>query len=196
MAFWDIGGIISGVGKLWGSIFGSKETTEKNTSREKTTAQEALIEEARSSGRRTDFFTVFVEGINRLVRPTFSYGTIAFFVWAVVDPINFTVSMQALALVPDFMYGIFLTIVGFWFGGRILEKYADARLKGPSAEQLQEVLNNQRKIMSTNGRQVVLEPMSPPTSKVMINNQPPTVRPHATMEPIYEEGDPPRPPTK
>lgn len=146
----SIAGIFNGAGRLWGSIFGSKETTEKNISREKTTAQEALVEEARSSMRRTDFFTVFVEGMNRLVRPTFSYGTAAFFVWAVYDPINFTISMQALALVPDFMYGIFLTIVGFWFGGRIVEKYADAKLRGPSAEQLQEVLENQRRIMNGN----------------------------------------------
>jgi len=196
MALWDIGGIIGGIGKLWGSIFGSKETTEKNTSREKTTAQEALIEEARSSVRRTDFFTVFVEGINRLVRPTFSYGTIAFFVWAVVDPINFTVSMQALALVPDFMYGIFLTIVGFWFGGRILEKYADKRLQGPTAAQLQEVLDNQKKILNNNGMQVtytqpaprVQAPMSPPTTGVMVNNNPPQ-KPRYTMEPIYEEDE-------
>lgn len=146
----SIAGIFNGAGRLWGAIFGSKETTEKNISREKTTAQEALVEEARSSMRRTDFFTVFVEGINRLVRPTFSYGTAAFFVWAVYDPINFTISMQALSLVPDFMYGIFLTIVGFWFGGRIVEKYADAKLRGPSAEQLQEVLENQRRIMNGN----------------------------------------------
>lgn len=197
MAIWDIGGIIGGLGKLWGSIFGSRETTEKNVSREKTTAQEALIEEARSSVRRTDFFTVFVEGMNRLVRPTFSYGTVAFFVWAVIDPINFTVSMQALALVPDFMYGIFLTIVGFWFGGRILEKYADRRLQGPTAAQLQEVLDNQKKILAANGRPepairyvgMGVAPMSPPSEKVMVNNQPPVARPKYTMEPIYEKDE-------
>ena len=85
MAFWDIGGIFSGVSSLWGAIFGSKKQTEQDTSREKTTAQQALVEEARSTIRRTDFFTVFVEGINRLVRPTFSYGTVAFFVWACAD---------------------------------------------------------------------------------------------------------------
>lgn len=191
MAFWDIGGIIGGIGKLWGSIFGSKETTEKNTSREKTTAQEALIEEARSSTRRTDFFTVFVEGMNRLVRPTFSYGTVAFFVWAVIDPVNFTVSMQALALVPDFMYGIFLTIAGFWFGGRILEKYADRRLQGPTAAQLQEVLDNQKKILAASGRpvpEVRYVPLSSENSTVVISGAPDIVnnKPRYTMEPIYE----------
>lgn len=188
MAFWDIGGIISGVGRLWGSIFGSKETTEKDISREKTTAQQIAIAEAMASSRRTDFFTAFVDGMNRLVRPTFSYGTIAFFVWAVVDPVGFTVSMQALALVPDFMYGIFLTIVGFWFGGRILEKYADARLKGPSAEQLQQVLDNQKKILAGHGGSVIVNR----TVDVPNNEKPKApaaVRHNVTMEPIYEDDE-------
>lgn len=199
MAFWDIGGIISGVGKLWGSIFGSKETTEKNTSKEKTMAQQIAVADAMGSARRTDFFTAFVDGINRLVRPTFSYGVIAYFAWATFDPIGFSVSMQALALIPDFMYGIFLTIVGFWFGGRILEKYADRRLQGPTAAQLQEVLDNQKKILNNNGMQVTYR--APPPARVVVNQQPAPpeplgvapIRPHATMEPIYEEGDPPRP---
>ena len=69
MAIWDIGGIFDGVGRLWGAIFGSKSQTEQDVSREKTTAQQALVEEARSTARRTDFFTVFVEGLNRLIRP-------------------------------------------------------------------------------------------------------------------------------
>jgi hypothetical protein len=178
MAFWDIGGIIGGVGRLWGTIFGSKETTEKNISREKTTAQQIAIADAVGSSRRTDPFSAFVDGINRLVRPTFSYGTIAFFVWVVYDPIGFTVSMQALQLVPDFMYGIFLTIVGFWFGGRILEKYADRRLQGPTAAQLQEVLDNQKKILATN--------LPAPTVMVNTNAATPQPRPRHTMEPIYE----------
>jgi hypothetical protein len=72
---------------------------------------------------------------------------IGFFVWVVIDPVQFTISMQALALVPTFMYGIFLTIIGFWFGGRIVEKYADAKLQFPTNSQLQEVLKNQQAIL-------------------------------------------------
>ena len=197
----SISGIFNGAGRLWGAIFGSKETTEKNISREKTTAQEALVEEARSSMRRTDFFTVFVEGMNRLVRPTFSYGTIAFFTWAVYDPINFTVSMQALSLVPDFMYGIFLTIVGFWFGGRIVEKYADAKLRGPSAEQLQEVLDNQRKILQGNYSRTKIEPR--PKTVVIRQDKKPSLRNPETkqstssiQEPVVEIVNESTPPTK
>lgn len=186
MAFWDIGGIISGVGKLWGSIFGSKETTEKDVSKEKTMAQQIAVADAMGAARRTDFFTAFVDGLNRLIRPIFSYGVVAYFVWAVYDPIGFTVSMQALAIVPNFMYGIFLTIVGFWFGGRIVEKYADAKLQGPTANQLQEVLDNQKKILAGHGGGVVV-------NRVAATPTPAPVVHHATMEPIYED-DEKRPP--
>lgn len=189
MAFWDIGAIFSGASRLWGSIFGSKETTEKDKSKEITMAQQIAVADAMGSARRTDFFTAFVDGINRLVRPTFSYGVIAYFAWATFDPVGFSVSMQALALIPDFMYGIFLTIVGFWFGGRILEKYADKRLAGPTAAQLQEVLDNQKKILANHGSSVIVNRSVSPAHTVTVPAGAPLPRPHATMEPIYEDDE-------
>jgi hypothetical protein len=146
--FSSIAGVFRGIGGIVGRVFGSKEQRDKDSSEEIQLSKEIMIEEYRASANRKDFFTVFVDGLNRLVRPTFSYSTIAFFVWAVVDPVQFTVSMQALALVPDFMYGIFLTIVGFWFGGRILEKYADSKLRIPTNIELQEVLKKQDEILN------------------------------------------------
>ena len=110
----SISGIFKGIGGIVGRIFGSKEQRDKDSSQEIQLSKEIMLAEYQASANRRDFFTVFVDGLNRLVRPTFSYGTIAFFVWAVFDPIQFTISMQALSLVPDFMYGIFLTIIGFW----------------------------------------------------------------------------------
>ena len=148
-------------------------------------AKESQIVEAQGASRRIGFFSNFVDGMNRLVRPIFSYGAIGYFVWAIVDPIGFTVSMQALAIVPAFMYGIFLTIVTFWFGGRILEKYADARLAAPSSAQLQEVLNNQRAILRQNDEQVATT-VAISTPNPVVND---IVRGTYTMEPIYEEDE-------
>lgn len=143
----SISGIFKGIGGLVGRIFGSKEQRDKDSSQEIQLSKEIMLAEYQASANRRDFFTVFVDGLNRLVRPTFSYGTIAFFVWAVFDPIQFTISMQALSLVPDFMYGIFLTIIGFWFGGRIVEKYAESKLQIPTESQLNQVLQKQREIL-------------------------------------------------
>lgn len=143
----SISGIFKGIGGIVGRIFGSKEQRDKDSSQEIQLSKEIMLAEYQASANRKDFFTVFVDGLNRLVRPTFSYGTIAFFVWAVFDPIQFTISMQALSLVPDFMYGIFLTIIGFWFGGRIVEKYAESKLQIPTESQLNQVLQKQREIL-------------------------------------------------
>lgn len=143
----SISGIFKGIGGIVGRIFGSKEQRDKDSSQEIQLSKEIMLAEYQASANRRDFFTVFVDGLNRLVRPTFSYGTIAFFVWAVFDPIQFTISMQALSLVPDFMYGIFLTIIGFWFGGRIVEKYAESKLQIPTESQLNQVLQKQKEIL-------------------------------------------------
>lgn len=148
----SISGIFRGIGGIVGRIFGSKEQRDRDTSEEVQLSKEIMLAEYRASANRKDFLTVFVDGLNRLVRPTFSYGTIAFFVWVVLDPVQFTVSMQALALVPDFMYAIFLTIIGFWFGGRLVEKYAESKLQIPTDSQLNQVLQKQREILERTER--------------------------------------------
>lgn len=196
-----ISGIFRGIGGIVGRVFGSKEQRDKDASEEIQLSKEIMLEEYRASANRKDFFTVFVDGLNRLVRPTFSYATIAFFVWVVIDPVQFTVSMQALALVPDFMYGIFLTIVGFWFGGRIVEKYAERKMQIPTDSQLNQVLQNQKEILERTERKerelddhiltaatVASEnPVVVEVVKAKAANQPP--RKIVTMEPVYDDDE-------
>jgi hypothetical protein len=195
-----ISGIFRGIGGVVGKIFGSKEQRDKDASEEVQLSKEIMLAEYRASANRRDFFTVFVDGLNRLVRPTFSYGIIAFFAWVVVDPVQFTVSMQALALVPDFMYGIFLTIIGFWFGGRIVEKYADARLQIPSDSQLRQVLEKQKEILERTERRerevedhiITAATIASPNSVIVdvVNNKP---RKIVTMNPVYDDDEKPVP---
>ncbi len=64
----------------------------------------------------------FVDGLNRLPRPGLVIGVHATFVWAAWDPVNFTICMQALQVVPDALWVVWLTIVAFYFGGRIIEQ--------------------------------------------------------------------------
>lgn len=96
------------------------------------------------------FFNVFVDGINRLVRPIFSFGVMGFFVWAAVDPIDFTAFAVTLAVIPQMMWWILITIIGFWFGGRLLEKAP--KYTPPTAEQINAVLNARAKIFAARGK--------------------------------------------
>ncbi len=80
-----------------------------------------------------------VDGLNRLVRPIFTFGTLSLFVWAVRDPTEFAIAMTALQAVPEALWIIMGTIVVFWFGGRALEG-----LKAPtmSVASMRELITN------------------------------------------------------
>jgi len=65
-----------------------------------------------------------VDALNRLVRPMFTYGIVGLFVFACVDPEKFAIVVQSLAIIPEMMWYVMMTIISFWFGGRLLEKAA------------------------------------------------------------------------
>jgi hypothetical protein len=67
---------------------------------------------------RTGIFDRFVDGLNRLPRPMLAFGTLALFVYAMVDPAGFSLRMQGLNYIPDPLWWLLAAIVGFYFGAR------------------------------------------------------------------------------
>ncbi|WP_096785640.1 holin family protein [Rhodobacter sp. CZR27] len=65
-----------------------------------------------------NWFDRLVNGLNRLPRPMLAFGTLALFVFAMVDPESFGRRMSGLALVPDPLWWLLAAIVGFYFGSR------------------------------------------------------------------------------
>lgn len=63
-------------------------------------------------------FDSFVNGLNRLPRPVMALGTMALFVYAMVEPGGFGVRMQGLQQVPEPLWWLLGAIVGFYFGAR------------------------------------------------------------------------------
>ena len=61
-----------------------------------------------------------VDGLNRLPRPIITFSIIGIFLWALVDPVGFVIYMDAMHVVPDELWLMWLTIVAFWFGGRLV----------------------------------------------------------------------------
>jgi hypothetical protein len=106
-------------GDLFNRSMASKDKSEDNTSAEQVAFRNAVA--AEMSKPSTTWWDSFVDGINRLVRPMFTFGVLALFVWAAVEPISFSATMTALALIPENLWYILGTIVVFWFGGRVLE---------------------------------------------------------------------------
>jgi hypothetical protein len=69
---------------------------------------------------RKTWWDSFVDGLNRLPRPVITFSIIGIFVWAFYDPFGFAQYMQAMEVVPDELWLMWLAIVAFWFGGRLV----------------------------------------------------------------------------
>lgn len=79
---------------------------------------------------RNGWFDGFVNGLNRLPRPTLALGTLGLFVYAMAEPAGFSVRMQGLALVPEPLWWLLGAIVSFYFGARELH-YRRCHHPGP-----------------------------------------------------------------
>lgn len=73
---------------------------------------------AKEFGKKNNVFDSFVDGLNRLPRPTLALSVIALFGSAMSSPEWFSERMVGIALVPDQLWLLLATIVAFYFGGR------------------------------------------------------------------------------
>lgn len=64
----------------------------------------------------------FIDGLNRLPRPIGTFGVYALIATAVTNPEQYKTIMLSLASTPDMVFVIYLTIIGFWFGGKIIQQ--------------------------------------------------------------------------
>lgn len=64
------------------------------------------------------WFDRAVNGLNRLPRPFFVFGTLGLFGYAMVDPGGFGERMVGLNLVPEPLWWLLGAIVSFYFGAR------------------------------------------------------------------------------
>ncbi|WP_134679251.1 holin family protein [Paracoccus ravus] len=64
------------------------------------------------------WFDGLMNGMNRLPRPLLTLGTLALFVYAMVEPVGFGLRMQNLNLVPEPLWWLLGAIISFYFGAR------------------------------------------------------------------------------
>lgn len=76
--------------------------------------------ETEFSQANTGWFDRFINGLNRLPRPILALGTVGLFVFAMADPVAFSVRMQGLAYVPEPLWWLLGAVVSFYFGAREL----------------------------------------------------------------------------
>lgn len=146
-----IGGGVEGVGKavsgVVSTIWGDKGAEQAAIHNENMATLTQYAAEFRKLEDRT-LFDSFVDGVNRLIRPTIAGGTIGLFVYAVSDPLGFTGTMRALDLIPDQMWYILGAIIGFYFGARELQKHRDKKSHTERMAVAKAVIADQKTIAS------------------------------------------------
>lgn len=111
-----LGTILDGVKSIWGN----KNDRDRWQYQLDSKVQDSYAAEMMAPEKK-HWFNMIVDGANRLVRPLFTYGIIIMFWWAAIRPVEFVAFVKTIQIVPEAMWYIMWTIIGFWFGGRILE---------------------------------------------------------------------------
>jgi len=137
------GNILDGVGGIINKVWGSKQERDQQSFELNAANQNEYAAEFQFRQNRTAWDS-FIDGLNRLPRPVMALGVIALFVWCVADPVAFSVSIQALGLIPEPMWILIGTITAFFFGDRTLKGMQAAKVASP--EQVRQVLASQEAI--------------------------------------------------
>lgn len=140
-----VGGIMNAGKGIYTAIAGDKGAEQQALHAEQMSVHSAYQMEWAAQMGKTGLINSLVNAANRLVRPLYTYGVIALFVWCAVDPVEFTMFVQALSVMPELMWYVLLTITAFWFGGRLLEK-APKSIKGVNKEALAAVMASRKQM--------------------------------------------------
>lgn len=140
-----LGATAQGVARGVATFTGDKVQRESNVHDEQMAVLDQVGAEFLPRENRT-WWDSLVDGLNRLIRPAAAL-TILYevFIWPAVDPVGFAATMQAYALVPEWLALLAAQVLLLFFGGRMLDKWP-RKLKGPSAAEVNAVLETQRKI--------------------------------------------------
>lgn len=110
------------VGELLGKFLGYKSDQEANRHTETIAPYNEFSAEFRQLTKRT-WWDSFIDGLNRLPRPTIVSLVIGYFLTSWMDPEQFAVINAGLATVPSPMWYVLSAIIGFYFAARELHKF-------------------------------------------------------------------------
>lgn len=129
----SVEGLGNAVSNVVGTIWGSRGEKDAAIHDEQMAVLAQFAAEFAGRPPKT-WWDSFVDGLNRLPRPTITFSIIGVFLWAFYDPAGFVGYMAAMEVVPDELWLMWLTIVAFWFGGRLVSQ--DLRKPKVTQEQL------------------------------------------------------------
>jgi hypothetical protein len=129
----SVEGLGNAVSNVVGTIWGSQNEKDAAIHNEQMAVLAQFAAEFVGRPPKT-WWDSFVDGLNRLPRPVITFSIMGTFLWAFYDPTGFVGYMAAMEVVPDELWVMWLTIVAFWFGGRLVSQ--DLRKPKVTKEQL------------------------------------------------------------
>ncbi|MCQ0971848.1 holin family protein [Paracoccus sp. TK19116] len=118
--FINVGAQVSAVGTAASNV---AEVFTQNATRRMELDEEAYARAISQHGQEfgqapKTWFDSLVNGMNRLPRPMMTLGVLGLFVYAMAEPVGFSLRMEGLALVPEPLWWLLGAIVSFYFGAR------------------------------------------------------------------------------
>lgn len=98
---------------------------------------------AREFTEPRNFFDSVINGLNRLPRPLMAFGAIALLIGPFINPIEYSASISALQLIPEYLWGIIGAVFAFYFGSRA---WQEKRRMQVTADHTKEVMRHMREI--------------------------------------------------
>ncbi len=101
---------------------GNRRAREDNQHEENTSIFGAYSSEWSYQANNRSGWDAFWDGVNRMPRPLCVLIIVGLFPWCAYDPESFERSMRALGVMPEMMWWLIMTILGFYFGAKSYEK--------------------------------------------------------------------------
>lgn len=120
------GGVLDGVGNVVekvAGVFGTNKEADARRQFELADMDTRALISAQSQFAREfhaprNWFDSIINGLNRLPRPFMAFGAIALLIGPFIDPIEYSASIAALGLIPEYLWGIIGGVFAFYFGAR------------------------------------------------------------------------------
>lgn len=113
-----IGPLLNAASGLWGTIFGNRQDRDRQFHDQSMASHQQFAAEFTAYREGRTWWDSLVDGLNRLPRPVMVSLVIAYFMTSWLDPILFSEINVGLAAVPEPMWVLLGTIVGFYFAAR------------------------------------------------------------------------------
>ncbi len=132
--------VLGAVNNTVKTVFGDKAARDQFSHEENTATLAQYAAEFQSRPERNTWFDSFVDGLNRLQRPTYTFSVLAIFWLAFRDTQRFAEIMEAFSLVPEQFWVLAGIIVGFLFSSRMIENLPISQVfKGVSKEEVKSI---------------------------------------------------------